>query len=176
MTIRLARVSPEEAEAFAALHVACWREAYRSMVPDSLLAGVTPAVRLPIWQAALDDPARIVLGGYDSTGPVGFVMAGVALEPLFDGIDGHIQALYVTASYYRQGIGRRLLAATARGWLATGGQTLALGVLADNVRARRFYEALGGRLVKTGTYDWDGHQLDDAIYVFENLKQLATAA
>jgi hypothetical protein len=49
---------------------------------------------------------------------------------------------------------------------------MTVGVLADNKTARAFYEKLGARLVKTGTYDWSGFKLPDAIYVFDDLPSL----
>ena len=52
------------------------------------------------------------------------------------------------------------------------GHALALGVLAENKRARLFYESLGGKLIKTGTYEWDGFPLADAIYNFDDLPAL----
>ena len=59
-------------------------------------------------------------------------------------------------------------------WLGRGGTSLALGVLAANSRARAFYENCGARLVSEGTYNWDGHDLPDAIYCFDDLRRLAT--
>ena len=172
MTIRLARPLPHEAGDLAALHVACWREAYAGIVPQEILAPATASTRLAMWTAALANPDQIATAAYDGAEPVGFILAGPPLEPPFEGVDGQIPAFYIRASHYRRGIGRRLLADAAARWLARGGHSLTLGVLAGNVRARAFYEALGARLVRTGTYDWDGVPLPDAIYVFEPLEAL----
>ena len=166
----------DDAETLAALHIACWREAYGELVPAELLNTADLAKRTQIWRTALADPGRIVLAAYDGEKPAGFIMAGPPSEALFDGIDGHVAALYILASHQRRGIGRRSLALAAGQWLAQGGASLALGVLAENHKARRFYEALGGRLVKTGIHEWDGHPLSDAIYVFEDLGRLAAMA
>lgn len=173
MSLRFGRPAPEEAADFAALHVGCWREAYRGIVPDALLEGATVETRLGTWQRALADEKQIVIGVWDRAEPVAFIMAGKAEEVLFDGIDGHVRALYVRSSHYRRGLGNRLMAEATRAWLAQGGRTLSVGVLAANERARRFYEAMGGRLVKTGTYVWEGHPLEDAIYLYEDLAAMA---
>ena len=103
-------------------------------------------------------------------------MADAPLAYLFDRMDGPVAALYVLRSHYRMGIGRRLLGGAAIHWAKTGGCSLAPGVLAENQRVRHFYEAMGAGLVSTGTYEWDGQQLPDAIYVFENLDRLAAFA
>ena len=159
----------DEAEVFAALHVQCWREAYRGIVPAELMAKFKIKTRLPMWETILLDQQRIVFGAYDQGRAVGFIVAGKASEHLFDDIDGHIAAIYIAASHHRRGIGRKLISLSAKIWADTGGHSLALGVLAQNTSARAFYETLGARLVKTGSYDWDGHLIPDAIYVFEDL-------
>ena len=103
---------------------------------------------------------------------MGFIVTGKAIEHLFDDIDGHVSALYIASFHYRRGIGQILMGLAAKAWLAQGGHSLALGVLAENTRARSFYEALGGKLVKTGIYEWDGFPLADAIYNFDDLPAL----
>ena len=104
---------------------------------------------------------------------VGFGDGGAPSGILFPGVDGHIAALYILQAFQRQGLGRRLLGAAAGEWLSRGGISMALGVLAENHQARKFYESPGAKLVHTGTYEWEGYPLDDAIYVFENLAELA---
>lgn len=170
--IEYGRPRLDEAEAFAALHVQCWRETYSDIVPAELMAKFKIKTRLPMWKMILPDQRSIVLGAYDQGSAVGFIVAGKAGEHLFDDIDGHIAALYIASSHYRRRIGHTLMALAAEAWFAQGGHSLALGVLAENTRARSFYESLGGKLVKTGTYEWDGFPLADAIYNFDNLTAL----
>ena len=176
MSIVLRRPAAEEAETLARLHIRCWHEAYAEIVPPEILARTDVAARIAAWRRSIGDASRIVVAAYDREEPVGFVIAGRREDDVFEGADGQIAALYIAASHQRRGLGSRLLAAAARQWLARGGRSLALGVLAANAGARSFYEGLGGRLVKTGTYSWDGHPIPDAIYVFEDLPDLARRA
>lgn len=159
----------DEAEAFAALHVQCWREAYVGFVPPELMSTFSTERRLPMWQAVTTHPERFVLAAYDEGKPVGFVISGSTDEKHIENQDGHLWAIYIASKYHRIGIGRELIAAAAADWFAKGGKSITLGVLAKNASARLFYEKLGARFVKTSTYDWDGYKLDDAIYVFEDL-------
>ena len=162
-----------EAAAMAALHIACWRECYVDIVPAALMEKSSASSRLPIWQEALADPSRAVFAAYDRETAVGFILVGKSKEPNFDCEDGHVAALYLRATHYRQGIGSRLISMAARQWIDQGGHSLSLSVLTENVSALRFYEALGARLVRLGTYSWDEHELPNAIYVFEDLATLA---
>jgi hypothetical protein len=50
------------------------------------------------------------------------------------------------------------------------------GVLRANGPARAFYEAMGGRFIRDDVYNWDGNALDECIYLFENLPELARFA
>lgn len=177
MSLALRTPSLAEAEAMARLHIACWREAYAGIVPDEALAAADLDERTARWRKSLTDPESFALGAYDDGAPVGFVVARPNADPAIAGADGQIAALYVLKSHYRLKLGSRLMAAAARWWLARGGQSLGLGVLADNARAMAFYQRLGGRAEKRGTYLWDGrHPLADAIFIFENLTELAAAA
>jgi ribosomal protein S18 acetylase RimI-like enzyme len=166
----------DEAAAMAKLYVQCWREAYAPIVPPDLVARFDVAHMIVRWQEHVQKPERFIQAAYDGEQPIAFVNSGSPVEKIHDEMDGHIAALYVAQSHYRLGLGRKLMAFAAADWSARGGHSITLGVLAANQRARAFYEAMGGRMVKTGHYDWHGHQLEDAIYVFEDLPRLAASA
>ena len=160
----------------AALHVACWREAYRGIVPDAILDTVDMAERENIWNGILTASDNFVEAAFRDGVPVGFITASENRDPAVLEADGHVRAIYVLARAQRQGIGRRLMADAAVWWLNKGGRALGLGVLSGNARAMAFYDALGGRITRRGTYAWRGHDLPDASYVFENLGALAALA
>jgi GNAT superfamily N-acetyltransferase len=166
----------DEAEAIARLHIACWREAYEGIVPAAALAAADVGERAAKWRRSLADPDSFVRAAFDDGSPVGFILARPNADPAIPGADGQVAALYVLRSHYRRGLGSRLMAAAAHWWQIRGGTSLGLGVLAANARAMAFYQRLGGRLAKTGIYDWNGHALPDVIYVFDDLTRLAALA
>ena len=171
--VKFRRPRLDEARAFAALHVQCWREAYEGIVPAELMASLTDETRLPLWQAAIPDPQRFVCGAFVDDVPVGLIMAGPAEEKYIEEQGGHLFALYIAASQHRRGIGRALLAMATMDLLARGETTMTLGVLAENQPARAFYEALGAKLVKTVPYRWGNAELPQCIYVLHNLAKIA---
>ena len=164
---------PEEAEAFAALHVQCWREAYAEILPAELMATFSTEKRLPMWQASLVNPERFILGAYADGIPVGFIISGPSDEKHIADQDGHLWALYIAASQHRQGIGRTLAYAATQHWHARGGSTITIGVLAENKPARAFYESLGAKLLKYSTYNWSGFDLQDCLYIWDDLAKIA---
>jgi ribosomal protein S18 acetylase RimI-like enzyme len=166
------RPTPDEAEAMAALHVQCWREAYAEILPAALMNTFSVQKRLPMWEAVIPNSDRFVLATFEDNIPVGFVISGATDEKHIENQDGHLWALYVAAEYGRRGIGRQLIESAAADWISKGGNSISIGVLAKNIRARSFYEALGAKIVKHSTYEWDGYPLPDTVYVFENLAAL----
>lgn len=163
-----------DAEAIARLHVAAWRETYAGIVPASVLDAVDLGDRIERWRGYLASAGVTFLAEADG-GAAGFIRAGVPEEPLVEGADGHIFALYVLRRYHRQGIGRRLLGLTAAEWLRRGGRALSVGVLTENRPALAFYQGVGAHFARAETYCWDGHDLPESIYVFRNLQELAAA-
>lgn len=164
-----------DAETLARLHVASWREAYAGIVPPAVLATVDIDERIARWRAYLEDDGVCLLA-QDQGRPVGFIRAGAVAEPLVEGADGHIFALYLLEAHHRRGIGRRLLGMTAAAWRDRDGRALSVGVLTANARAVRFYEALGAGFARTDTYRWNGHDLPESLYVFEDLAWLSRFA
>lgn len=168
--------TPADAAAIAHLHIASWREAYTGMIPPGILENADMADRTARWRSYLETAGSPTWLARVNGEAAGFVRAGPVSEPLAEGADGHIFALYILERFHRRGIGKRLIGLAARDWLARSGQALSVGVLTANQPARAFYEALGARFVRPDIYPWHGHNLPETIYIFENLKELARSA
>ena len=164
-----------DAEVIARLHVASWREAYAGIVPAGVLGNVDIDDRVARWREYLagDGVTFLAEAGGEAAG---FIRAGVPPEPLVAGADGHIFALYVLRRFHRRGMGAGLLARMASEWLGRGGVALSVGVLTENAPAVAFYKAMGAVFAQAETYRWDGHDLPESIYVFNNLPELAQLA
>lgn len=176
MAIAFSVASIADAEDIARVHVASWHEAYGPIIPADILARVDLQDRIERWRAHLGTAGQPTFLARVDGEAAGFIRAGCLAEPLAEGADGHIHALYVLKRGQRLGIGRRLLGLLAADWTAKGGWALSVGVLRANAPAIAFYEAMGARFLKDDVYIWDGHPLDQRIYLFENLGQLARFA
>lgn len=167
MTVIYRRPLQSEAEAMAALHVACWREAYRGIVPDELLDRVDMADRAMRWRGYLsvDDPT-FTLAAYADGLLAGFVRSGQIVDRLLPEAGRHIHAIYVLERFQRRGIGRGLMRAALDSARTHGEADVSLGVLTANRKARAFYDAIGGQAEFDTVYNWSGHQLPETIYRF----------
>lgn len=171
MTIREA--TPEDAAGIARVHVESWRTTYPGIMPQEHLDALSVADREQMWAKTLRGggpvPTTVYVAEADGGEVVGFVSGGAerAGDPDFR---GEIWALYLLQAQQGRGLGRRLVQTFARRLAQDGYRTLLIWVNALNP-ARRFYEALGGTLARTGqreikdvTYDDVGYGWDEAAF------------
>lgn len=146
-TMRVRRARADDAAVIAAIHVHSWQAAYRGILPDALLDGLSVAERERTWAALLSggDEDRLALVAEDPAGElVGF--CSVATPILEEGIDeqpAEIGALYVDPGHWREGAGSAMLAAVLEELGGRGRSEAILWVLPENRPALAFYERFG---------------------------------
>ena len=135
---------PADAEDLARVHVASWRETYGGLLPAAFLARMSEAGHARRFGRLLarPDPWDVTLIAADRSGVVGYVGGGAARPGA--PADAEIATLYLLREAQGRGLGRRLTVEAARVLVAHGARSLTISVLRDNLRARGFYEHLGG--------------------------------
>jgi ribosomal protein S18 acetylase RimI-like enzyme len=141
--VELRDATPADAHAIATVLVRSWRAAYRGLLPDAVLAGLSIPDRERFWSHALTTraPQTGTVVATVAGAVVGLAATGPPLVPAdrADPTLGDLYALYLDPDVWRRGIGTRLHAA-ALDRLRSGGFTHAgLWVLDTNDRALRFY-------------------------------------
>jgi ribosomal protein S18 acetylase RimI-like enzyme len=165
---------PEDAPAIGRVQVETWRAAYRGIVWDATLAGLSPTERARQWRELLADNsgARFIVVAQDATdGVSGFAAAG----PERSGestYQGELYAIYVLPSHQRRGLGGSLVRAVASRLAAAGTTSMLLWVLEANAQGRAFYEGLGGIVVRTQPIDIAGQTLTEVAYGWPDLRAL----
>ncbi|MFJ8577628.1 GNAT family N-acetyltransferase [Micromonospora sp. NPDC093277] len=148
LTIR--REEPDDAEAIARVHVHGWQTGYAGIMPDEVLRRLNPAAwaqrRRDLGTADPEHPfatllaeADGVVAGFTTFGPYRNNQDRGDLDDRY----GEILAVYVEPAYWGTGTGQELFAAARAGLAERGWAEYRLWVLADNARARRFYERAG---------------------------------
>lgn len=143
-SIRDAR--PADAVRLAEIHAVSWQAAYRGLLSDAFLDGLTATSRLDWWESRLArvPPRWAVLVVEDARRVAGFATTGHC-----DDDDrripeaGELYAMYVDPDFWSLGFGRDLLLGAEERFWADGYRTASLWVLRDNHRSRRFYEVGG---------------------------------
>lgn len=145
--VRLAEA--RDAAAVAALHADSWRRHYRGAYAASYLDGDLDADRLAVWNKRLEHPnGAVTVVAVDSGDLVGFAHTIPDHDPQWGSL---VENLHVVHDRHRLGIGGLLMATSAQLTLErsqSGG--LYLWVLEQNIRAQRFYRALGGTYAEKG--------------------------
>ena len=134
-------------DAVAALNVRTWQAGYAGIMPAEVLDALDPAAFAETRRSRSAPPGAQTLVAADGGTIVGFVSFGPHSRQhggaeYVDGI-GEIYAIYVTPERWGTGAGHALMAAARQALAAVGHAEMRLWVLAENHRARRFYERAG---------------------------------
>ena len=172
MIIRQA--TPADAPAIAKIRIDTWRTAYRGIVPEDYLSNMSYEESERSWVSRLSGTEREKTWVYvavDAVGRlVGFVSGGMGRDedPVYK---SELYAIYILQAYQGQGIGRLLALALVEKLVQMGFDSMLLWVFADNP-ARRFYEAMGGQLVKTSQFELSGATIDEVAYGWLDIRTL----
>ncbi len=142
-----------DAPKIACTHVASWHETYAGIVPDEMLAALSISRRTVAWENILRDPIKhensVVYVKETGDAIVGFGACSeqrdIGLKN--QGYDGEIGSVYVLREFQKRGIGRDLMSALASDLVGRELHGVALWVLRENTRARRFYEQCAGEII-----------------------------
>lgn len=134
---------PADAPQVAGVHVRSWRWAYRGLIDQDYLDGLSPEEwthKYDFSRMGLRVPTTVV--AVRQTTVYGFASVGLCRDDdLAD--HGELMAIYVDPDRTRTGTGRLLIGAARERLTARGFAAAALWVLRGNTRARRFYERDG---------------------------------
>jgi ribosomal protein S18 acetylase RimI-like enzyme len=155
MAVEVRRAVPEDAAPIAAVHVGTWQVAYRGLMPDAVLDGLSVAQRERMWRQALTAEESLAVYVAVEDGPVVGFCAVAAPSRDHEADDGvaEISAVYVDPGVWRRGVGRALMDVALRDLRAGGWRWVTLWVLAQNRPAREFYAQFG--------FEPDGAEMTD---------------
>lgn len=155
---------PDDVDALAGVKVEGWRSTYADLVDGETLA---PFLDVDAQRTAF----QTLLGGRETLVLVAEQHGEVVGFGTVDLRTGYVDSLHVLPSHRSGGIGRRLLAAVAEAVRERGCTELSLHVVAGNVRARQFYERLGGEFVGSAPAEW-ASTVDEVHYCWTDLDRL----
>ena len=143
LVIRDART--EDADEIAGVHVRSWQAAYRGLIEQSVLDGLSVTERADGWRRLIADPLPTTLGLLVATrdeSVVAWTSFGSGRDP--DGLaDGEVYGIYADPSAWSTGAGHALLEAAERRISDAGHERAYLWVLDGNERADAFYARHG---------------------------------
>jgi GNAT superfamily N-acetyltransferase len=160
--------TPADARAIAEVQVATWKTTYRGILPDALLDNLSADEREPRWRERLSTAPEVMLVARDTDGKVvGFVGGGAERTGTL-GCDGELHAIYLLERVQRQGLGTLLVNQLVRELRSRGFTSMAVWVLAANP-FRKFYGALGGKVIAEREHERGGQQVTEVAYGWRDL-------
>ena len=174
MDIQIREAIPADAQGIAKVHVDSWRTSYKSVVPKEILSRLSYAERQKLWDDILSPSrtdTRCFVAETLETQIVGFACGGLEREGSRE-YKGEIHSIYLLEGYQRMGLGRKLLLSVAGQLRSDGIGSVLLWVFEDNRGARRFYESLGGNVIRTKIVNFGGTDLVEVAYGWKDITAL----
>lgn len=144
VSIRKAEIA--DVRRIAEIHVRSWQAAYRGILPDALLDGLSVPEREQSWRALIAGRGEswLTLVAERAEELVGFSsVATPSRDPAEREGTVEIGALYVEPDCWRQGAGRSMLATALKELREQGWREAMLWVLPENCAAIDFYRHFG---------------------------------
>ena len=161
----------DDSAEIARVNVATWRSAYRDLLPDDFLAALNEANYAERWTRLIGEGSSRVFVAEQAEGIVGFASGGRERAGEH-GFAGELYAIYVLDSAEGRGHGRELVRAVAGALGEMNLPDMIVWVLRDNVRARGFYERLGGTYVREQPITVGTTTLEEVSYGWRALDEI----
>ncbi len=143
MDIKIINAGVQDADTLGLLISECWRQAYAGIIPDDYLKTVTPEKRAERFRTdiPLNPDVEYDLIFVD-TQPAGLmILMQCRDEDLPDA--GDLTAIYFLSPYWGKGLGQAAIEYALQWFQSASYKQAVIWVLAENQRARKFYEKNG---------------------------------
>jgi ribosomal protein S18 acetylase RimI-like enzyme len=173
--VAIVPVGPSDAADLAHVHVKAWRETYRGLLPQAYLDHMSLDAHARRFNARLEHPEAnyVTLGAEARSGLVGYCEGHAWASPF--GGEAEIHTLYVLRAAQGEGVGRRLLQNSVRVLRGAGASGLIIWCLTGNLKARGFYERMGGKAAAQRAGRGPGGRVNEVAYGWPSLEPLLAA-
>ncbi|MFE2303895.1 GNAT family N-acetyltransferase [Streptomyces sp. NPDC059445] len=142
---RVREMTLDDCARVAEIRVRGWQHAYKGLIPQSYLDGLSVTEDAARRRARLEqgDGSGVNLVAERAGSVVGWACHGPHRDDEVRSQDVELYAIYVDPDVLGQGIGHALLRESVERCAAAGRERMLLWVLKENAPARRFYERAG---------------------------------
>ena len=137
----------EDQEQMAHIKVDGWKNAYDRIISSSYLNTLNYEEQTERYQASFEEYKDYVFVAVRGDEVLGYSCFNPT--PNVDDFDSELVSLYIKPTEIGKGIGTELFIATRKQMIKFGKKNMIVWCLSDNENAIRFYEKLGGKVVKT---------------------------
>lgn len=167
--IKIRHARPGDVSEIANVHVSCWRETYRGMLPAEYLSKLNFRKKIDSWQRVILDKEKFtVFVAEDRVGVIGFATFEAARDTKWDG-HGEVTSIYLLSRFKGRGIGRALLQVGMQDLMKRNFNQAYCWVLQGNPTIG-FYEHTGAKFSGlTKDDEIAGQKVTELAYVWNNL-------
>ena len=158
--INIRDIKKEDIPQVVDIQISGWRTAYKGIIDDEYLENMNYEERIKMRQKDYKEIGFIVAEHDNEV--VGFCRYTDNMEktPETPEVDCELRALYVKPELKHNGIGKKMFQYAVNEFKNIGKTKMVLWCLKDNVLARKFYEKMGGiiikeRLIHIGNRDYE---------------------
>ena len=158
--IKIRNIKKEDIPEVVNIQIRAWRTAYKGIIDDNYLANMNTEEKIKMREKDYNENKFIVAEINNEI--VGFCRYTDNIEktPETPKADCELRALYVKPELKHNGIGKKMFQYAVNEFKNIGKTKMVLWCLKDNVLARKFYEKMGGiiikeRLIHIGNRDYE---------------------
>jgi L-amino acid N-acyltransferase YncA len=144
--LSIKKASSSDAYDIALINAVSWQKAYRGIVPDPIIDNISVEQWASGWRNQLDNNENVLLI-HKTNQIIGF--AHLCKHNLLNSFRAELNSIYLHPTVWGNGYGKKLYFASLIELQRLGYKVIFVWVLAQNIRARKFYEAMG--LQETGS-------------------------
>ena len=146
--IKIRNIKKEDIPEVVNIQIDGWRAAYKGMIDDEYLENMNVENKIKMREKDYIETGFIVAEHDNKV--VGFCRYTDNIEktPETPKADCELRALYVKPELKHNGIGKKMFQYTVNEFKNIGKTKMVLWCLKDNVLARKFYEKMGGIIIK----------------------------
>lgn len=137
----------EDQPQMAKIKVDGWKNAYDAIISAQYLNSLDYDQQTKRYQESFDDYKDLVFVAVRGDEVLGYACFNPT--PNIDQFESELVSLYIKPTEIGRGIGTELFLATTRELYSLGKKNMIVSCLSDNNQAIKFYEKLGGKIVKT---------------------------
>lgn len=166
MDIYIRNAVESDAHTLGSIYSQSYRVAFKGIIPDNILEDIfSPEKRAEGLMKELEfgNPTNVIL--FDRDKPIGLLTYGRSKDDSVDDDTIEIWRIYLLPSYWGHSLGVELMNWGIYEIQAKGYKKVALWVLEENSRARKFYEKMGFIHDGTSRVINPGKELIDLKYI-----------
>lgn len=137
----------EDQEQMAHIKVDGWKNAYDRIISASYLNSLNYDEQAERYKASFEEYKDYVFVAVRGDEVLGYSCFDPT--PNVDEFDSELASLYIKPTEIGKGIGTELFIATRKQMISLGKKNMIVWCLSDNANAIKFYQKLGGKIVKT---------------------------